>query len=124
MPITPSVLVADDEPDLRRILELVLRREGFSVWLASDGLEAVAIYRDHPEIGAVVLDIMMPNLDGISALKELRGLNPRLPCCLCSGVSDSLTADEAREVGNVPFLRKPLSFDEVVRTLREASATS
>lgn len=118
----PTVLIADDEPDLRRILEFVLRREGFSVLAASDGMEAIALYREHPEVGLVLLDLMMPRLDGLATLRELRRLNPSLPCWLCSGVADSLAPDEIAGHGEVPFFRKPLPLDEIVRTLHTVAS--
>jgi CheY-like chemotaxis protein len=77
-----GILLAEDEETLRRTLGRRLRGEGFVVWLAADGREAVELFRAHRgEIQAALLDVHMPELNGVEALKALRRIDPDLPCC-------------------------------------------
>ena len=69
----PGVLVVDDEHLVRALLQLGLERDGFEVWSASNGREAIDLYREHRErIAAVLLDVRMPGLDGPATLGALR----------------------------------------------------
>jgi CheY-like chemotaxis protein len=69
----PGILVADDDPALLNLLELLLRRRGFDVWAARDGRAAVELFRRHRGgVAVVLLDVRIPGLDGPQALAELR----------------------------------------------------
>src|SRR3954453_8836220 len=79
----PAVLVVDDEQAIREALERALRLEGFAVRTAAGGLEALEqIERDEPQV--VLLDITMPDLDGVQVIKRLRGQGSDLPICVLS----------------------------------------
>ena len=81
-----GILVVDDEHHLRGVLGHSMRRQGFAVWLAADGHEALALYRRHrAAIDVVLLDVHMPGPDGPRTLAALRGLNPQLRCWFMSG---------------------------------------
>jgi len=126
----PGVLVADDEPDILDVLEFGLQREGFAVWLAGDGEQAVTVYRDHVEnIDGVLLDVRMPRLDGPRTLTALQEIRPQVRCCFMSGYLGDYTADALRLRGAQAILAKPFLLPEVVRVVRaltgadESSAT-
>ena len=68
----PLILVADDEADIRALLRILLEKDGYRVLEAADGLEALRALRDHPEVSLILLDIMMPNLDGFETARALR----------------------------------------------------
>ncbi|WP_320940071.1 response regulator, partial [Lysinibacillus capsici] len=74
----PTILVADDDANIRELVCLFLRKDGFTTMEAGDGKEALAIYGSAP-IDLVVLDIMMPTMDGWTLCKELRKMNTDLP---------------------------------------------
>ena len=77
----PGVLVVDDEHMVRIMVQLGLERNGFDVWLARNGREAIDLYRAHAEqIAVVLLDVCMPGLDGLATLMVLRELNPEVVC--------------------------------------------
>ncbi len=125
-----GVLVADDDPEILDVLEFGLQREGFAVWLAGDGAQAVSLYRDHcQEIDAALLDVRMPRLDGPETLSALKEITPRVRCCFMSGYLGSYTADGLRLCGAQAILAKPFLLPEVVRVVRaltgadESSAT-
>jgi len=114
-----GVLVADDEPDIRNVLELGLQQEGFSVWLAADGQEALDLYRGHCEtIDVVLLDVRMPRLDGPRTLAALQELTPQIPCCFMSGFLGEYTEAELRTQGARAVLEKPFRLPEVAQVLR------
>jgi two-component system, cell cycle sensor histidine kinase and response regulator CckA len=108
-----TVLVVDDEPDVRRVAALALRRAGHSTLEAKNGREAVDIYRELGEgIDLVLLDLVMPVMGGYEALEELRAIDPELPVVIFSGydataVRDALAAATAPTV----FLQKPFKLD-------------
>jgi DNA-binding response OmpR family regulator len=109
-----GVLVVDDEPSIRSLLAVALRQQGFCVWLAADGREAIELDRRHgPEIALVLLDVRMPGLDGPETLTVLRKINPTVMCCFMS--------DNAGEMKlPAPVIAKPFRLTEVKR-LAQAS---
>src|SRR4051794_33225994 len=92
--IKPAVLVVDDEEMLRAMLARVLRQAGFDVRLAEDGPHAVAMYQlHHDEIAVVLLDVMLPGLDGPATLTALQEINPVVCCCFMSGYTGPYTLE-------------------------------
>ncbi|MBK9120678.1 MAG: response regulator [Phycisphaerales bacterium] len=117
-----GVLVADDEPAIRECLQVGLAREGFSVWLAADGQEALEVFRAHSDaIDVLLLDVRMPHLDGPATLAGLQQLSPQVPCCFMSGHLGSHTANELLRSGAHALLPKPFHLSEVVQLLRAAT---
>ncbi len=117
------VLVVDDDPGVRAVAGAMLGRLGHPVIEASDGAAAVAAFEDATgTIGAVLLDLTMPGLDGADALARLRAIDPAVPVVVMSGWS----ADEAasRLQGGRPagFLRKPFTLAELEAALGTAGA--
>jgi CheY-like chemotaxis protein len=105
---TPAVLVAEDDPVIRELLQLMLEGLAFRAWSAADGLEAVEFYRQHRDaIGAVVLDIHMPRLDGPATLGALRDLDPQVGCVFITGDPGGYAETDLRALGAVAVLRKP-----------------
>lgn len=114
-----GILVVDDEPAVRRLLELALDGQGFKVWQAADGREAVEVYRrERDAIGLVLLDVRMPGLDGPGALRALREINPELRCCFMSGNTGAYTIQQLLDLGASHFFQKPLGLAELVKALR------
>lgn len=118
-----GVLIADDEADIRDLLKDGLRHEGFAVWLAADGIEALEIYRNHREaIDVVLLDVRMPILDGPATLAALQEIAPQLPCCFMSGDLGPFTEERLSRTGSRALLKKPFQIRETARLLREMAA--
>ena len=114
-----GVLVVDDEPTLLQMLEIALRQLGFTVWTASSGQEAVEVLRRHqPDIQLVLLDVLMPGLDGPQTLQMLRRVDPQVRCCFMSGSTGKYSEEDLVGFGAVGVLRKPFSLAEVAGTLR------
>ena len=72
MPDQYKILVVDDEPDIRSLLKIVLEKEGYAVAEASNGEQAVALVKSDPTLSLVIMDIMMPKMNGVSAASEIR----------------------------------------------------
>lgn len=118
-----GVLIADDDPVVRRLLEVTLSRRGFRVYLAADGAEAVEVYRRHgAAVGVALLDVQMPGLDGAATLAALRAIDPGVRVLLMSGNPREYTPEQLREMGVGELLVKPFQPAEVAGALRRAAA--
>ena len=113
-----TILVVDDEPLLRRVAGKLLQKLGYSVLEASSGQNALDIFQEQgAEIDLVILDLIMPGLNGFQTLERLRVLNPRVPVLMCSGYDD----DEAQELPpGVNFLAKPYPLETLSQRVSEA----
>lgn len=118
------ILVVDDEPAVREALESSLQYEGYTVALASDGLAALdALERDVPDL--VILDVLMPRMDGLTTARRLRGRGETVPILMLTArdaVGDRVTGLDA---GADDYLVKPFELDELfarVRALLRRSA--
>lgn len=115
------VLIVDDESAVRTIASRILARAGYSVLTASDGVEGVEMVRQHGEtISMVVLDVLMPRLGGIEAMRQMRELVPDLPIFLSSGFTGENTRAQLSALDRVGFLPKPYRMDELVAAVRAA----
>jgi two-component system nitrogen regulation response regulator NtrX len=118
----PRILVVDDESDIRSTLREVLSDEGYEVDLAGDAAQARAA-RGRAEPDVVLLDIWMPDTDGITLLREWQAAGP-LPCpvVMMSGHGTVETAVEATRLGASDFVEKPLSIAQLLRVVERALA--
>jgi anti-anti-sigma factor len=116
----PTVLVVDDEPVVLCVLAARLRLEGYKVWVAGHGRQAVEFYQQHrDEVSVVLLDVLMPGLDGPHTLAALRNIRPTVPCCFMTGDPTPYTEEGLLEMGAVRVFRKPFVFTEVIDTLNQ-----
>jgi two-component system nitrogen regulation response regulator NtrX len=114
-----SVLIVDDEQAIRQALAGVLVDEGYEVHLAESGSSAIEKIRSRrPDV--VLLDIWMPDLDGIETLKKLRAEFPDVPVVMMSGHGTIETAVKATKLGAYDFIEKPLSLDRLLVVLQNA----
>jgi CheY-like chemotaxis protein len=101
-----------------------LGEEGFAVWLAGDGEEALELYRRHSqEIDLVLLEVRLPGLDGPQTLAALRQLNPGVRCCFLSGPFGDYTDEELLALGAVAVLHKTLHPARAELVLWQRSGT-
>ncbi len=114
-PSDSRILVADDDPSLRLSFRVSLETEGYLVETASNGEEALERVRDkqRPPLSAVLLDLRMPGMDGMSVIRETRDDGIRVPGVIASAYIDSPTAVEAVDLGIVDFLQKPVTPADV-----------
>jgi DNA-binding response OmpR family regulator len=114
----PTILVADDDANIRELVCLFLRNDGFNTVEAADGKEALSVYAVAP-VDLVVLDIMMPIMDGWALCKELRRANPDLPLLMLTARGETWEKVKGFELGTDDYLTKP--FDPLELTVRVKS---
>jgi two-component system, NtrC family, nitrogen regulation response regulator NtrX len=117
----PVVLLVDDDPGVRKALRSALADEGYRVDEIEDGVELLPrVDAAAPDL--VLLDILMPGMDGITALKGLRDRYPDLPVVMMSGIASIERAVQATKLGAADFLEKPLSPERLLVTVERALA--
>ena len=105
-------LVAEDDPGIRRLIAGMLEMDGWDVREAADGEEAVAIAEDwHPD--AVVIDVMMPNKDGLTAVREIREMAGGDDVGVVVVSAKAAAEDDARDAGSDDFVSKPFDPDDL-----------
>ncbi|TGU74677.1 response regulator [Geomonas terrae] len=113
-----TVLIVDDEEMVRLVCRAMVRGLGYPTLIACDGAEAVALFREHAEkIAAVIMDLSMPGMDGITAADELRRIRPGVKIVLSSGYS---AAEEARRLSGqkgAQFIQKPYDLESLRKAL-------
>lgn len=118
----PNIIVADDDTNVRRVLVAMLKREGYTVYPACDGNEAMAVLRLH-EICAVITDLKMPRMDGMALLKHIEHSYPEIPVIMITAHGTVETAVQALKLGAFDYLAKPFERDELKRIVRKAVKT-
>ena len=125
-PGTPPgrILVADDEPHIRRILSTLLRNAAFEVDEAVDGGEALALVDSEAAYDFILLDLMMPVADGLQVLKTIRDHDRRwaTPVIILTAKGQDTDRQEAMEAGADDFLTKPFSPKKLLARIQEILA--
>ena len=103
-----KILVVDDESRMRKLVADFLNREGFSVLEAGDGLEALDIFYDQKDIALIILDVMMPKMDGWETCREIRK-NSKVPIIMLTARSDERDELQGFELGVDEYIAKPFS---------------
>lgn len=114
------ILVVDDEQFIQDTIETSLALHNYKTMIASDGIEAIALYAQHKkEISAVLIDIMLPAMDGLTAIRTLQKINPQVKVIANSGLMSSSKLSELTSVGVKTFLSKPYTVRELLHTLQK-----
>jgi len=125
LPCSGLVLIADDEKHVLKVCARMVALCGFKVITASNGVEAVAKYRVHSdEIVAVLLDMTMPNMDGVTAMDEIHRIKDDARVILSSGYSEGELGDKITTRKQSGFIRKPYNMGELERELRRVVNSS
>jgi PAS domain S-box-containing protein len=112
------VLVVDDEVSIREITKISLEMANYKVLTASDGIEAIALYAQHKaDIRVVLMDMMMPEMDGLTTIRTLQKINSQVKIIATSGLASTERMAEAADVGAKAFLSKPYTAVELLKTL-------
>jgi len=117
--MSDNILVVDDEQNILKALSAVLKDEGYDVGLCENGMEALRMVRQDPP-SLVLLDIWMPEWDGLETLKQLKSAFPDLVVIMMSGHGSIETAVKAIKLGAYDYIEKPLSSEKVVLLIRRA----
>jgi two-component system phosphate regulon response regulator PhoB len=119
-----KVLLAEDDPNIRRVAQVALARAGFVVSVVGDGIEALQLLEDElPDL--IVLDGMMPKMDGLDACRRIKA-NPRtanIPVIILSARSQNADEHAARDVGAIAYIKKPFNALTLGAEVRALLAT-
>ncbi len=114
------ILVVDDESSITDITQASLEAYNYTTMIASDGIEAIAVFAQHKDkIHAVLMDMMMPSLDGLTAIRTMKKINPEVKIIASSGLMSSSKLAEAKAAGIKVFLSKPYTVKELLHTLQQ-----
>jgi PAS domain S-box-containing protein len=114
-----TILIVDDEPQVRKIAASILEKQGYTIALASDGYEALALALAHGmRFKAVLLDLTMPGLDGPGTLRELRALSKVVPVLIMSGYSETDARKQIIAAPLVGFIPKPFTSDDLLMKIK------
>jgi two-component system, NtrC family, response regulator AtoC len=116
-----TILLGEDELEVRSYLEMALKCHGYSIESAQDGEEVLScLERGRERISLVLLDIMMPRKDGLETLRDIRRSDRELPIIMLSGASSPLRVVEAMKSGATDFIPKPVSHEDLCSAIEKA----
>ena len=116
------LLIVDDEEGIRSLLTTFLTRAGYTVLEAADGKEAVSIFEDRADdIDCAIVDMSMPQMDGLETCQKMREINADCPLFVCSGMVDDRVRQFCDESGGAPidFISKPFQFRDLVAKIKD-----
>ncbi|MCC6397506.1 MAG: response regulator [Bacteroidetes bacterium] len=114
-----SVLIVEDEQELRGLFALLLELEGFTVYQANDGKQGLEVLKAHAgDIGLLITDLNLPKLAGVDLIGHARTLNPAVKIVGTSGMSGSAVRDMVLKAGADEFLPKPFQPQDAIRRLK------
>lgn len=114
-PSRPTVLVVDDEENIRDAIAFSLRREGFDVLIATTGPEGVELAQRNPDV--ILLDIMLPGIDGLEVLRRVRSTS-NVPVLMLSAKGDEIDRVVGLEIGADDYITKPFAMRELIARIR------
>ncbi|HUT35283.1 MAG TPA: response regulator [Planctomycetota bacterium] len=117
-----TILIVDDHPDARRLLALLLRTEGHRLLLAQEGQEALRIADSTPDLSLIILDVMMPGMDGLEVCRQFRARprNVHVPIILVTALSEEEHLARGLAAGADDYVTKPIRHTELLARVRAA----
>lgn len=119
IPSKTSILIVDDDANLRRTLALILQHKDYVVETAADGVQAVEWVRERP-FDMVLMDIRMPVMDGVQALKQIKGIRPQTAVTMMTAYAIEDLIQDALDQGAFALLNKPVEIDQVIALVEQA----
>jgi two-component system, cell cycle sensor histidine kinase and response regulator CckA len=115
------ILLVDDEEYIREFVERILLRAGYRVLLASNGVQALEVFKkEGDEISLIILDLMMPEMGGKQCLQELMKLDPNIHVIIASGFMDAHSFTDAEKNAIKGYIAKPYKIDQLLENIRSA----
>jgi len=112
-----KILVIDDDQGIRRLLDTLLRRKGYDVVLAENGRKGLELFRrEHPDV--IVLDLKMPEMDGLTVLQQIRGVDLKQPVIIFTGAGTPEMEQQIRALGVTEIVEKDVSLDRLEDSLK------
>ena len=118
--MTKKILVVDDEPDVRMLISTILKSEGYDVAEAANGKDAIELLKKDGDVALVLLDIMMPRMDGLHTAHEIRKFS-KVKIIVVSVKDDDTTVSMAKKLYKVEgYVKKPFHNDDLIKTVKRA----
>lgn len=114
---TTIVLVAEDDVESYKYLEILLERVGLKVLRATTGTDAIDIFRKNPELSLILMDIKMPVMDGITATKEIRKFNRTIPIIAQTAYAFKSDIEEFLNMGCNDYISKPIQQNDLMQII-------
>lgn len=115
----PTILIIEDEADIRELLEIVLKKENFNVIIAKNGQEGLLTFKKiKNNVDIIVLDLTLPDLNGEELFNLFIDLNPEIDIIISTGVSPNILPQKVIK-NAARLLKKPYSLDEFIATIKE-----
>lgn len=120
---TKKILIVDDEQHVRQLLSKVLRKEGYEIYTAADGIEGLQVFQDN-NIDVIISDIKMPGMDGIEFLHEVKSQQPDVGFILITAFATTETAIDAIKSGAQDYVTKPFDINEIINAVKKIVASN
>ncbi|MCX6343680.1 MAG: sigma-54 dependent transcriptional regulator [Armatimonadetes bacterium] len=117
---TGTILVVDDEPNIRRILEAVLVKDGHRVLTAENGKKGLEVLSKESTVDVLISDLIMPDINGVELLAAAKEINPRLPVLMITAHGTIKSAVDAMKLGALDYIPKPFDLDEIKIVVKNA----
>ena len=115
-----SILIVDDEPNIRRVLGAVFAKAGYEVFTAENGRKALDAISAEPSIDVMLCDLIMPDLNGVEVLRSAKEMNPQLSVVMITAHGTIRTAVDAMKLGAFDYITKPFDMDEIKLIVKNA----
>jgi CheY-like chemotaxis protein len=117
---TEHILFVDDEEPIVRMMQQILERLGYQVTSRTSSVEALEAFKAKPdEYDLVITDMTMPNMTGVELAPRLREIRSDIPIIMCTGFSETIDEDKAKNMGILAYIMKPFLIDEIAKTIRK-----
>jgi DNA-binding NtrC family response regulator len=117
---TGKILIADDEPNIRRVLEAVFTRDGHQVITAENGRKAMDVLSTTPDVDVLISDLIMPDMNGVELLEAARQINPGISVLMITAHGTIKSAVDAMRLGAFDYITKPFDMDEIKIVVKKA----
>jgi adenylate cyclase len=114
-----TILAVDDDPDILALVEKILKREGYEVLTAANGAKAISLLKTGRKVDLILLDVMMPNINGFEVSQWVRGSESerRIPVVFVTAKDDAQSMKEGFRSGGTVYLTKPFTTTQLVKTV-------
>lgn len=114
-----TILIVEDEEVSRFFFEKALKKTKASLFFVHDGIEAIAMMKDNPEINLILMDIRLPRMDGIEATSKIKSLFPKIPIIMQTAYSMQSIQDEALKSGCDEYVMKPIKIEPLLSIINK-----
>lgn len=116
----PTILLVDDDSEVRNCLGEILARSGYTVLSHGDGKKALELLRGRRRVDLIITDYSMPGMDGIELVRSLKEMNSRTPVVYMTGIGGLDNYLQARDLGIICYIQKPVSAKALLKIVQDA----